>query len=145
MTKITFVENYQIQEKQVQEQTANEATERAMALLASTFLHAATVTHFMHLKTRSFSQHQALGSFYTELPGKIDKIVESYQGKYGLLSNYAETYYNLDLDPVSYLENLKDTLAALRISIPQDSEIQNEVDEISSLINTTLYKLRFLL
>jgi hypothetical protein len=44
------------------------------------------------------------------------------------------------------LTDLKDYVDQTRqtADIPQDSEIQNAIDEIASLIDSTLYKLEFL-
>jgi len=44
------------------------------------------------------------------------------------------------------LEYLKTDVQTLRRAngFPQDSELQNEIDNIANLINSTLYKLRFL-
>ena len=41
------------------------------------------------------------------------------------------------------LEALKEYVMEARQNIPQDSEIQNEVDNIANLINQTLFLLRF--
>jgi hypothetical protein len=47
---------------------------------------------------------------------------------------------------MDYLAYLKDEVATLRTAdkFPQDSELQNITDEIAQLIDSTLYKLRFL-
>jgi hypothetical protein len=76
----------------------------------------------------------------------VDGFVEAFQGKYGLLTNYKADYQLPDSNPVVYLTYLKDEVATLRRmpKFPQDSELQNEVDTIANLINSTLYKLRFL-
>ena len=49
-------------------------------------------------------------------------------------------------NPLDYLTYLKDEVATLRRepNFPQDTELQNITDEIASLIDSTLYKLRFL-
>ena len=33
-----------------------------------------------HLKTSKYSKHMALDEFYTEMPEKVDKLIEDYQG-----------------------------------------------------------------
>ena len=38
-----------------------------------------------HFSTKSYAEHKALGKFYDDLIGKIDTIVEAYQGYYGLI------------------------------------------------------------
>jgi hypothetical protein len=109
-------------------------------------LHSVTNAHILHFQTPSFSEHMALGTFYEEVGDLVDSFVEAFQGKYGLLTNYKAEYQLPATDPVIYLTYLKDEVETLRRmpKFPQDSELQNEVDNIANLINSTLYKLRFL-
>ena len=110
-------------------------------------LNSVTTAHILHLSTRSYSQHKALETFYTEIGDHVDDFVEAFQGKYGLLTNYPAT---ADLfatqAPIAYLTYLKDEVATLRKApeFPADSELQNIIDEIAQLIDSTLYKLKFL-
>jgi hypothetical protein len=109
-------------------------------------LHSVTNAHILHFQSLSYSQHMALGVYYDEVSDLVDGFVEAFQGKYGLLTNYKADYQLPDSNPVVYLTYLKDEVATLRRmpKFPQDSELQNEVDTIANLINSTLYKLRFL-
>lgn len=110
-------------------------------------LNSVTTGHILHLKSTSYAQHQALGTYYDEVGDYIDAFVEAFQGRYGLLTKYPDdcTLYP-DMEPVAYLEYLRVEVETLRRKpkFPQDSELQNEVDNIANLINSTLYKLRFL-
>lgn len=106
-------------------------------------LHAVTNTHILHLQSRSYSEHMALGSFYESLEDLADSYIEAYQGKFGLIENYVASY-TLPDQPLQYLIGLSEYVAAARVELPQDSELQNIIDEISSLIDSTIYKLRFL-
>jgi hypothetical protein len=109
-------------------------------------LHSVTNAHILHFQSLSYSQHKALRVYYDEVSDLVDGFVEAFQGKYGLLTNYKADYQLPDSNPVVYLTYLKDEVATLRRmpKFPQDSELQNEVDTIANLINSTLYKLRFL-
>jgi len=109
-------------------------------------LHSVTNAHILHFQSLSYSQHMALGAYYDEVSDLIDGFVEAFQGKYGLLTKYQSDYQLPDNNPVTYLTYLKEEVATLRRAsgFPQDSELQNEVDTIANLINSTLYKLRFL-
>ena len=109
-------------------------------------LHSVTNAHILHFQSLSYSQHMALGVYYDEVSDLVDGFVEAFQGKYGLLTNYKADYQLPDSNPVVYLTYLKDEVETLRRmpKFPQDSELQNEVDTIANLINSTLYKLRFL-
>ena len=113
------------------------------ALFTLTLLHSATNTHLMHFKTKSFSQHMALGTYYDEIVDLVDQYVESYQGKYGIVEAYPNVYHS-PTDPVKYLESLQKFVEAARPDLPQDTELMNIVDEIADLINSTTYKLKFL-
>ena len=106
-------------------------------------LHSGTVAHFMHLSTDSFSVHQALNTYYTEIIDLVDQYAEAYMGCYGQIKKWPQEFHNAK-EPVKYLESLKDFVEDARKDLPQDSELQNLVDEIADLINSTLYKLRFL-
>ena len=43
------------------------------------------VAHSVHLNTRSYSKHKALGKFYDEIIDLADKFAEAYQGRHGLI------------------------------------------------------------
>lgn len=108
-------------------------------------LHSVTNAHILHLSTTSYAAHQALGNFYEEMGDLVDSFVEAFQGKYGLLTDY-KAEYDLPPEPIAYMTYLKTEVEKLRRApnFPQDSELQNEVDNIANLINSTEYKLRFL-
>ena len=111
-----------------------------------TLLHAATNTHILHLRSKSFSEHMALGEFYQALPDLVDAVVEATQGRTGQLIDYPVQYYAPATTGLEELQQLKDYVDETRhtADIPQDSEIQNLIDEISDQIDSTLYKLTFL-
>ena len=110
-------------------------------------LNSVTTAHILHLSSRSYSQHKALEAFYTAIGDHLDDFVEAFQGKYGLLTKYPATAALFpEQDPVTYLTYLSDEVSMLRKAngFPQDSELQNITDEIVQLIDSTLYKLKFL-
>jgi hypothetical protein len=110
-------------------------------------LNSVTTGHILHLQSRSYSQHMALGAFYGGIGDLVDSFIEAFQGKYGLLTKYpAIAALFPEQDPVTYLTYLSDEVAMLRKAngFPQDSELQNITDEIVQLIDSTLYKLKFL-
>jgi hypothetical protein len=113
------------------------------AAFVSVLFHSATVTHFMHLQTKSFAQHMALGEYYDAIVELADKWAEAYQGCYDIITNYPKDFH-LATDPVKYLTQIKDFVDDLRKDLPSESQLQNIVDEIADQIDSTLYKLRFL-
>ena len=108
-----------------------------------TLFHAVTNTHLLHLQTRSYSIHKALGKFYPELEDLIDTFAEAYQGKYGIITGYKNDY-SVPSEPLPYLIQISDYIKATRANLPQDSELQNTIDDIAILTDGTIYKLRFL-
>jgi hypothetical protein len=112
----------------------------------STLLHSATLTHLMHFKTTSYSQHVALNAYYDEIPELVDSLVESIQGAYeAIIDPYPSMFGNGNGDdPLAYMVSLRNYVKDYRVQMPQDSEIQNEIDNIANLINHTVYKLKFL-
>jgi len=108
-------------------------------------LHSVTNAHILHFSTTSYSAHKALQDFYENIGDLVDNFVEAFQGKYGLLTDYRPVF-TLAEEPLSYMMYLKDELARCRNSgnFPQDTELQNISDEIAALIDSTIYKLRFL-
>jgi hypothetical protein len=114
-----------------------------MALFAATLLHSATNTHFFHWSTDSYSKHKALASYYSQVQDLVDDLVESYMGCYDQLKSFPSTYHQ-PKEPLSYLQSLSKFVEEARKDLPQETQIQNIIDEIAQLIDSTLYKLRFL-
>jgi len=108
--------------------------------------HQAHVFHFAVTGKGSYAAHKALQNYYESIDGLVDGLVESYQGKYGLLSNYKsykiENYKNIK-KIISYFDRLLDDVENLRESV-EDGFLQNQIDTIEELINSTLYKLKYL-
>lgn len=113
------------------------------ALFTLTLLHSATNAHLMHFKTKSFAQHMALGTYYDEIVDLVDGYVEAYQGIYGLIEEYPNVYHS-PKDPVKYFESLQRFVKDARQDLPNDSQLENLVDGIADLIDSTTYKLKFL-
>lgn len=109
-------------------------------------LHSRNQAHVFHLQTQSFAEHKALNDYYDGVVVLFDGIVESYQGKYGIIKNFKtfkiEQYRN-GKKTISYFERLLDIIEENRDSV-DDSYLQNQIDTVQELINSTIYKLRFL-
>ena len=97
--------------------------------------------HVEHLKTRSFSAHSALNGFYDDILGLADGFVESYQGKYGIIKIEIKS-----AQPDNFLTFLEDFAKYVESSreVFKDEWLRNQVDEISSLAYSTIYKLTYL-
>ena len=119
-----------------------------MEELASLLLQSRTQTHSFHLGVKgigSHSAHVALGEYYDSIGGLIDGLVETYQGKDGLiqLSGIGTLDKNNDIkNIIKYFETLCGMVARLRQNPKlKDSWIQNDIDTVVSLLYRTKYKL----
>jgi hypothetical protein len=114
--------------------------------MISLLLHSRTQTHTLHLQTESYPEHKALNEYYDGIVDIIDGLVESYQGKYGIIKGYKSydiVEYKSTESTIKYLKDLCGKVEKLR-NCCKDSYIQNQIDTVCELINSTLYKLRFL-
>ena len=114
-----------------------------MSEFLSALLHSGTVTHFMHWTTKSRSDHIALGTYYEQIIDLADQLAEAYMGRYEKLTDFP-TDFHMATEPTKYMEGMKSFVEEARKSLPQDTELQNLIDEIADLINSTLYQLKFL-
>ena len=117
--------------------------------MIATLLHSQTQVHIFHWQTKSqssFSEHKALQEYYEGIDGLVDNIVESYQGKYEIITGY-KTIKTVDYKSteqvISYFKELDENIEKNRTSV-KESYIQNQIDGVQELIYSTLYKLRFL-
>mgnify|MGYP003342694108 CR=1 FL=1 len=100
--------------------------------------------HLTHLKVSgpgSYASHKALNEFYDGLLDHIDTLVESYQGKYGILTINIPASSSVDPEmALEMLAKLVDDGSAYIMF--KETWIQNQIDEISTLTYQTLYKLK---
>jgi hypothetical protein len=119
-----------------------------MEELASILFHSRTQAHVFHLGVSgagAYAAHVALQGYYEEIVGLTDGLVESYQGKNGLI----------EFKPVMGLDNNCDTrniiayfdkICAIVKTLRQapdlaDGFLQNQIDTVEELIYSTKYKL----
>ena len=114
-----------------------------MAMFASTLLHSATNTHFFHWSTDTFSKHMALGTYYDEIVGLVDDLVEAYMGCYDKLTDFPSSYHQ-PKDALKYMESLKNFVEEANKDLPAKQELVNIVAEIQQLIDSTIFKLKYL-
>lgn len=106
---------------------------------------ARTEAHFAHLMTNSYAEHKALNDFYDEIVGLADSYAEVAQGRYGILKYPVQSPKVGDRSkPVSIPTELRAWVDANRKECGEASELQNLIDEVLSLCDSTVYKLRFL-
>ena len=113
----------------------------------STLFASRTQAHVFHLQTPSFAAHKALNEYYDEIVGLTDSFVEGYQGKYGIITGYSNVAlleYESCEEIINYFTILSMYISKTREMVCQDSYLQNVIDEIVMLINSTIYKLKYL-
>lgn len=98
--------------------------------------------HRLHLKSKSFAQHIALGDFYEGLTDKIDELTEVWQGQHGLMDLNGDLHLMDAADAkefirlaVAWMESVKQYLSK------EESHILNIWDEIVALTYRAKYKL----
>ena len=113
-------------------------------------LHSRTQSHIFHWQTtgeHSLAMHQALQLYYEGIVPLIDGFVESYQGKYGIMKGYKcpEGFSDFESGEalIKYFQDLETKIESNRDSV-KESYLQNQIDTFVELINSTIYKLKFL-
>lgn len=104
------------------------------------------LTHRQHLRTGSYAEHKALGGFYEGVIPLVDAFVEAYQGQFNELLDIPLIDNEFEGEISDILEQQMAWIDDNRPSICPKSEsaLNNALDEIVTLYQTTLYKLRFL-
>jgi hypothetical protein len=88
----------------------------------------------------------ALGAYYDGVSDLLDGLIEGYQGKHDIIKQYD----NFKLESYTGKPQLETYFKALSTKVEQthskvkETFIQNQLDTIDELINSTLYKIRFL-
>jgi hypothetical protein len=114
--------------------------------MMSKLMHSNKQAQVFHRQTNSFAEHEALGGYYDAIEDLIDDLIETYQGKHGILKgydNYDLVDYSSNSQVIKYFTELESDVDAIYPTI-KDTYIQNQLDEVKQLINKTLYKLKFL-
>ena len=104
------------------------------------------VAHSVHLNTRSFAKHKALGGFYDNVIDLADKFAEAYPGRHGLIGPISLHSARKTSNITEFLEDSLKEIEDMRYKVcdKSDTALQNIIDEIVGLYLTTLYKLKFL-
>jgi len=114
-------------------------------LIGHLFL-ARDVTHSVHLNTRSYAKHKALGKFYENIIGLADDLAEAYKGRHGLIGPITLHSAKKTNNVIEFLEDSLKDVEDMRYKVcdKDDTAIQNIIDGIVDLYLSTLYKLKFL-
>jgi len=101
------------------------------------------LAHIAHWKTTSYAEHKALNEFYDALLELIDGFVEQYQGYYGKRMDIDRTDGMSSYPIEKALEQSMEWIESNRYEICEKDEtpLQNTIDEIVRLYQSTLYML----
>ena len=114
--------------------------------LVSHLMHSRNQAHVYHLQTKSFAEHMALQGYYNGIRELVDGLIESYQGKNGIIDKYTSfelNNYKSNKETINYFTALQKNVDSLRDDVA-DSYIQNQIDTVTELIQSTVYKLSYL-
>ena len=111
--------------------------------LVMRLFHARTNAHVQHLMTKSYAAHKALNDFYDGIVPLADDFAEASQGVYGIIKDYPSEF-KLQTESLPMLTELRSWIDENRNGITGRRELQNIIDEILNLIDSTIYKLKFL-
>lgn len=109
--------------------------------LISRVFAARNAAHLEHWNTTNDARHRALGDFYDEVIGKVDKVMEVYQGNFGRIPK-------AKLGPTSY-DTMEKILSAdvkwLEDNMNEISQgvraIENLLQDLSGQYFHTLYRI----
>ena len=139
-----------LREQEEEENTQSENNESKSSSgfkdMVSILLHSQTQVHIFHLQTKSYAEHKALQEYYEGIDALVDGLIESYQGKYDVITQYNSIKnedYKSNEQIIKYFKAL-DTMIEKNRKGVKESFIQNQIDTVQELINSTVYKLRFL-
>jgi hypothetical protein len=100
------------------------------------------IIHLAHLKATSYAQHIALNEYYDGILDFVDNLVETAQGCEQKLLDISIPASKAE-EPLSYLLKLKEYICSSRDKLEYEFQ-KNIIDEVTALIASTCYKLKFL-
>lgn len=96
-----------------------------------------------HLRTSKYSKHMALDEFYTEMPEKVDALIEAWMGVNGRKpKSFDNLLSSKNLGTLDYLKSLRKVVKDGYELMNGEPEIEACLDDIVELIDSTLYKIK---
>ena len=95
-----------------------------------------------HLKTDKYSEHIALNEFYEEMPELVDDLIEAYIGLNGKVKIFKNNFTEEKMGTLEYLEILREFVKEGKDDFMDEDELESLCDDILSLIDSTLYKIK---
>lgn len=102
--------------------------------------------HIYHWLTKSYAQHNALGSFYSSLEDNIDTLAENYIALGGVLSGDCTLFTKMNYNIVDVINNLTSYRALISDALSYTSgssmlSLNDCLIDIQRLIDKTIYLL----
>ena len=96
-----------------------------------------------HLRTSKYSKHMALDEFYTEMPEKVDALIEAWMGVNGRKpKQFDNLLKSKNMNTLDYLKSLKKVVKDGYELMNGEKELEALLDDIAELIDSTLYKVK---
>ena len=119
--------------------TSIPSNKNSVPQLVAELLESVTIIHKFHLRSKSYSEHKALQGFYESIGDNADTLFETSSWRNNSIEIPTPTLN--DIDPINYLEKLVNFVELVRLNTTF-SDLQNQMDEVKTLIYGTLYKLK---
>ena len=126
--------------------TVKEAQSDVVSQFASMLVLGVASAHVSHWNTigpGSFAAHEAMGTFYTELPDLADSVIEAIVQDESKIILDGKALF-VGENPLALVQHIQAQIKAMRgqPGFPQDSEVQNLVDTLAELCRHTIFKLK---
>ena len=115
-------------------------SQNSAACLVALCFESRTKVHQAHLQTTSYAQHKALNEYYDEIVDLTDAYAEAYQGRFGIIQDYPKANIGTKCG-IETIKIVRTWIDANRKNCGEYSELQNAIDSIVELCNSSLYKL----
>lgn len=94
--------------------------------------------HASHWTTKSFAEHEALGEFYEDVIGAVDKYVEAHQGTFGQMTKAPDQLPDIAAHLREEMLWIVENRSKIAKNVPA---LENLLDELTGVYMKTLYKL----
>lgn len=94
-----------------------------------------------HLKADNNDIHVILNDYYDDVIDLVDTLIEDYMGIYDKIESYENVFKEEEYDVIEYFEELREFTKSGKDLFEED-ELISDIDDILSLIDSTLYKLK---
>lgn len=122
------------------EQEGEEMNHEPIKKLLAMLMCGQVCLRLIHWNTASYAEHKAIGKLYDQLADLTDTLAEAYMGIYGRFGNIPCQHTDLPT-AVAYVADMAEMIESLRDQLPNDTQLQNIVDEIASAVDSTNYLL----